>query len=291
MGNEFVQAFQDLWLVIAQRSPTILFGTVSLVIFILVGIYLQRLTRRRLLARIEDALLVNFVARMVFLVLLTIGIMVFLNQLGLGNIAGGLLAGAGVSAIIIGLAFKDIGENFLAGIFLAFSRPFGIGDVIEVQGIMGMVKALNFRNTHIRTFDGKDIFLPNGMLIKNPLSNYTRDGLLRYDFVVGLDYSADVGMSIKLIMDYLRSEKRIEHTGENAPFVMMEELASSTINIRVYYWINSFNFSGDIADLRTEVMNNILVVLLKKGFRLPSPIVEIKNYSEEQSFPVKVDKG
>jgi small-conductance mechanosensitive channel len=289
MGEEIIQAFRDLWTTVLVRSPAIVCGTLVLAIFILLGTYLRKVTRRRLLDRVEDKLLVNFAARMVFLLMLTIGVVVFLNQLGLGKIAGGLLAGAGVSAIIIGLAFKDIGENFLAGIFLAFSRPFSIGDVIEVQGIMGVVKELSFRNTHIRTFEGKDVFLPNGMLIKHPLSNYTRDGLLRYDFVVGLDYGSDLSRAIQLIMQYLKSEQRVEQSDDNAPFLMMEELAASTVNIRVFYWVNSFNFTGDIAALRTDIMNNILLRLTENGFRLPAPIVEVKSYGDAQMFPVRID--
>jgi small conductance mechanosensitive channel len=66
----------------------------------------------------------------------------FLNKIGLGDAVAGLLAGAGVTAIIVGFAFKDIGENLLAGIMLAFNRPFNIGNVVEIDGFVGTVKAL-----------------------------------------------------------------------------------------------------------------------------------------------------
>ena len=66
--------------------------------------------------------------------LVIFGLLLFLGIVGLGKAASGLLAGAGVSAFIIGFAFKDIGENFLAGIIMAFDRPFRIGDVVEIAG-------------------------------------------------------------------------------------------------------------------------------------------------------------
>tara|TARA_B110000046_G_scaffold47958_1_gene53064 strand:+ start:43216 stop:43455 length:240 start_codon:yes stop_codon:yes gene_type:complete len=68
------------------------------------------------------------------------------------------LAGAGVTAILLGFAFKDIGENLLAGIMLAFNRPFTIGNVIELDGFLVTGKALQLRSTHLRTFDGRDIY-------------------------------------------------------------------------------------------------------------------------------------
>jgi small-conductance mechanosensitive channel len=231
---------------------------------------------------------VNFIGRAVFLIFLIIGIVIFLNQIGLGKAAGGLLAGAGVSAIVIGFAFKDIGENFLAGFFLAFSRPFSIGDVIEIEVVKGVVKALNFRNTHIRTFDGKDVFMPNAILIKNPLANYTRDGLLRYDFLVGLDYNDDIAKAGKVIMNSLLSESRIEHAGELAPFIMLDKFGTSTIDIRIFYWVSSVGFNGPIAFLQTTVMNNVLVELVEAGFTLPADIIELKTYQEGKPIPVSL---
>ncbi len=220
--------------------------------------------------------------------MLVIGVVIFLNQVGLGKAAGGLLAGAGVSAIVIGFAFKDIGENFLAGFFLAFSRPFSIGDVVEVEGIKGKVKSLSFRNTHIRTFDGRDIFVPNAILIKHPLVNFTRDGLLRYDFTIGLDYGDDIPKAVSLIKQTLEKETKIEHGEALKPFILLEEFSTSTINLRIFFWVNSFNYQHEMAVLRTEIMNNILVSLAKNGFSMPADIVELKIYQEGQPIPLKM---
>lgn len=288
MWQEFVSSFEEFQNSIIDQSPEIAVGVLMLIVFTLLGIFLRSVTQRRLARRVEDRLLVNFVGRMIFLVFLIGGITIFLNQIGLGKTASGLLAGAGVSAIILGFAFKDIGENFLAGFFLAFSRPFGTGDYIEVEGLTGIVKALNFRNTHIRTFEGKDIFIPNAMLIKNPLINYTRDGLLRHDFVIGIDYGNDILEARRLILKSIRADQRIEQGNDLEPFMLLEEFGTSTVNIRVFYWINSYNFTGQIARLKTEVMNSILLNLTQNGFSLPADIVELKIYQEGKPIPVQL---
>ena len=286
MNERIVESFQSFYESLLDRSPNILLGLVALAFFVFAGIAVKNVVRRRL--HFDDMLLRNFISRTIMIVFVIIGSVILLNQLGLGKAASGLLAGAGVSAIILGFAFKDIGENFLAGFFLAFSRPFSIGDIIEVESIKGNVTSMSFRNTQIRTFDGRDIFIPNAMLIKNPLTNYTRDGLQRHDFLVGLDYGDNVANAIKVIKEVLGKESRIPQNGELEPFVQLEEFGTSTVNLRVYYWINSFNYTDSLAVLKTEVMRNVLEGLTAHGFTLPADIIELKIYQEGQPIPVKV---
>ncbi|WOK06034.1 mechanosensitive ion channel family protein [Imperialibacter roseus] len=286
--TQLVESFERFLDIVIRNAPAIFIGIILLVIFLFVASGLRSLTQKRLTRRIEDKLLVNFIGRMVFLFVSAFGVVIFLNQIGLGKAASGLLAGAGVSAIVIGFAFKDIGENFLAGFFLAFSRPFSIGDTIEVLELKGVVKALNFRNTHIRTFDGKDIFLPNSSLIKSPLINYTRDGLLRYDFLIGIDYGDDIAAVGKLIIDTLSAERRIEHSPDLKPFILIEEFGTSTVNIRTYYWVNSQRYEGSVAVLQNDVMNGIVSSLMKQGYSLPADIVELKIYQEGKPIPLNI---
>lgn len=290
MIQEFNRYFESLVDFFRHQLPSITVGLGIFILLLILGKLIRRFTKQRLMRRLEDILLVNFIGRMIFLFFFVLGAVIFLNQVGLGKAASGLLAGAGVSAIIVGFAFKDIGENFLAGFFLAFSRPFSIGDTLEVENIKGIVRALNFRNTHIRTFDGKDIYVPNAMLIKNPLINYSRDGLQRFDFLVGLDYGDSFLEASKVIHETLEKQEGIEHQGALKPFLMLEEFGTSTVNVRIFYWINSHKYKGDIAALRSDVMNNVLLKLTDKSFSLPADIVELKIYQEGQPIPLKWSK-
>ena len=96
----------------------------------------------------------------------------------------------GLSAFLVGFAFKDIAENSLAGVMLAFNRPFNVNDSIQVKDHMGRVMELNLRTTRIKTYDGKDIYVPNSVLLKESVTNFTRDGFIRQDFLIGIDYDA-----------------------------------------------------------------------------------------------------
>ena len=207
-----------------------------------------------------------------------IGLVLFLEIVGLGDIAAHLLAGAGILTFVIGFAFKDIGENFLSGIILAFKSPFGINDLIESVNVSGYVTEFNLRQTVIKTTDGKDVFIPNSQILKNPLINYTVDGYLRYDFVVGLDYENDPDKAIELIEQCLKTIPEIVR--DKKPLVIIEELAASTINIRIYYWINTFSSKSKSYHnkIRSKVISIVLKELGKQAYYLPSDIIELKNY-------------
>jgi small-conductance mechanosensitive channel len=291
MQNELLQGFREMWNGFLANLPHIVVGLCLLLVIVGIGVFLRSFIRGRLLKKLDDQLLVNFIGRVVFLLFLVFGLVVFLNQVGLGGAASGLLAGAGVSAIVLGFAFKDIGENFLAGFFLAFSRPFSIGDVIEVLDKVGTVRSLSFRNTQIRTFDGRDIYIPNGMLIKNPLTNYTKDGLLRHDFVIGLDYGEDILEANQVILKTLQEVTDIPKSADLEPFVIIDKFDTSTVNLKIYFWTNAAEFSGSVLLLKSRVMHQVCKALLDHGFSLPADIVELKAYGADERFPLLIHKA
>lgn len=288
MNEKLRTAFDHFWSSTLDNAPSILIGFGLLLIFILIGYGLQSLIRRRLIRRLNDQLLTNFIGRVVFLIFIIIGLTTFLNEVGWGKAASSLLAGAGVSALIIGFAFKDIGENFLAGFFLAFSRPFSIGDIIEIEGMKGTVRALNFRSTHVRTFDGRDVFVPNASLIKNMLTNYTRDGLMRHNFIIGIDYGDDLVKANQVVLDELSKVDGLVKNMGMEPFVVIQEFGTSTINLNVHFWTNSRDFEGSMLLLKSEVMRLIVGRLSQEGFSMPADIVELKIYKPEYAIPVTV---
>jgi len=286
MENSLLRPLISLRDLFLEKLPEIFWGVIGLAMIVLVGKLIQKLLSRRLNRRMDDKLLADFIGKIIFTVFVVFGIVLFLQALGLGKAVGGLLAGAGVTAIVLGFAFKDIGENFLAGIFLAFGRPFSIGDLVEVQSIKGVVKEMNFRNTHIRTYDGKDIYVPNALLFKEPLTNYTRDGLLRYNFTIGLDYEDNITEAINCILQTLSKLKEIEKEESLKPFVAIDQFATSTVNLSVFYWVNVFNKRIDVTRTKNTTMTAVIEELTQKGFTLPADILELKTYRE---YPLKVD--
>jgi small-conductance mechanosensitive channel len=103
----------------------------------------------------DDPLLANFLSVIFRLLVILVGFLVVFRFVGLTGVVSGLLSGAGISAFIIGFALKDIGENFLAGILLAFKRPFRVGDLVDIGGIRGTVLTLNLCDTQFKLPTGR----------------------------------------------------------------------------------------------------------------------------------------
>ena len=255
------------------------------VVLVLFGLLLANSIRRwvlpRIVSRLDDPLLARFIGRVVKVFIMIVAVFVAFYVMGLTWIAGSLLTGASVSALVVGFAFKDIGENFLAGIMLAFDRPFRVGDLVEISGQQGKIVGLALRTTRIKSFDGKDIFVPNAAVVKNPVINYTIDGYLRYDFPVGLDYGSDVSEAIEVILATLKGIDGILWE-EKAPSVSVSKLSPSAIELTVFFWLNTFDKQVNAGQVRTTAVDQCLTALGKAGFYLPGDVIELKNYNDQE---------
>jgi small conductance mechanosensitive channel len=274
--------WEDFWFLL----PKIVLAIGILIIAFFVAKRVKKIVQNRTSKRLDDPLLAKFIAKVFQWTIIVVGLAIAMQIVELGAIARGLLTSAGITGIVLGFAFRDIGENFLAGVLLAFSRPFNVGDTVQSDSIKGVVKTLDLRNTHIRSFDGKDIYIPNAMILKNPLLNYTRDGLLRFDFVVGIDQGDDANQARALIIKNLDNMDGV--LNEPAPFVAVEELATSTVNLRVYYWVNLFEYKESALELKTNIINQTKETLIDNGFSLPADIQELKIYKEDNPIPLKL---
>lgn len=263
-------------------GPDLLVGAILLVIFYLIGMYTRKLIHRRALQRPERGVILGFIGNVLMVFFVLIGLFLLLNELNLNRVMTGLLAGAGFISIIIGIAFKDIGENFLAGVILAFSRPFAIGDLLQVENITGRVLQLNLRNTHLRTVEGRDVFVPNSMLVNRVLINYTRDGLMRHDFVLGIDNAEDIGRATQIALATLSDISQVQQGGKLKPFVLIDEFSSSSINLRVFIWTNLREIELATPAIKSRVMKKVYEALLEAGVSMPRTVFELKRYEPSE---------
>ena len=235
--KDYVGLLASYWERFLNSLPQIVIALIVIIVFFIIAGLAGRTLKRNLLKRMEDQLLPVFLGRILRWTIILIGLFIAVNVLGYGGVASGLLAGLGASALIVGFAFKDIGENFLAGVILAFNRPFDIGDVIVSQDYTGTVKEVDMRVTTIKTFDGNDVFIPNSMIIKNPVLNYTMEPTRRHEFIVGVEYASDLGKAVQAVRSVLQDNKEV--LDDPAPDVILNDFGSSSINIMVRFWVNN----------------------------------------------------
>lgn len=246
-------------------TPKLLLAIVVVILAWVIASKVRAFADVRLKKRMHDTMLAAFIANLIKATLIITGILLMCRIVGLNGIAKNLLAGAGISAFIIGFALKDIGENFLAGILLAFKRPFTVGDIVESNGVKGKVVVLNLRDTQIRS-DGKDIFIPNALLIKNTLINYNRRGRLLQELIIGLEYGADYKKAITLLLEVLQKSQSISDT-DFQDTVVVSNVTNSTIQLSVRYWVTTSGLSTD-GKIRSEMIIKIMEALHENGFQI-----------------------
>ncbi|MEZ5007649.1 MAG: mechanosensitive ion channel family protein [Chitinophagales bacterium] len=291
--NRVQQAFVEFWNSIIEHLPKMVLALTVIIISLFIGIAIKRTINSFIRKKWDKSIVVTFIGEFFKWFALLIGIAIAFNLLGFGGIASSLVASAGVSAVIIGFAFKDIAENFLAGILLAVNRPFQIKDIIESNGVKGPVQKIDLRITHVRTADGRDIYIPNAMIMKSILINYTKDGLLRHDFIIGIDTSDDFNNVRKDILSYLIKQKDI--LKDPTPNVMVDSIGVSSVDIKVLFWVNIFT-SKPINDeqgigepIKSRVINDVKELLLKKGYSLPSNVIEHKMYKADEALKIEIN--
>ena len=188
MVDRLIESFSGQWQSVIDFAPRVAMALVVLLVFALIG----RLAARGLMLALNRGGLTLkhqlFFRRLLIWAAVLLGLALALNVLGLGGVAAGLMAGGGLTAVMLGFAFKQIGENLLAGLFLAFSSPFSVGDYIESDGLQGTVRAIELRHTHLRTPDGRDIFVPNSQIFGATIKNFSASDTRRIDLVIGVDY-------------------------------------------------------------------------------------------------------
>lgn len=247
---------------------------VSLIIFVASVWLAKRLvaTMRRLLTkRVDSVMLRNLIARLVAIPVLVIGIYLVFSISGLGSLATTLIGGTGLLGLIIGIAFRDITENFLASILLSIQRPFVLGDMITVLSYTGMVEAMTTRGTVLITLDGNHVQIPNTIIYKEPITNLTANPNIRQSFTVGVGYDASISEVQSLVMAWLQQHPAVLKDPE--PMVLAEQLAASTVNLGIYFWVDTRAHS--FLKVRSAVIRTVKYKLMEAGISMPDDAREI----------------
>ncbi len=279
-------SIEEIWISLLKQTPKILLA----ILIIALGVYLSKkialLSKKAIERKMSDPIMLNFLSKGIKLISLSLFIIYALQIAGLKSIATGMLATAGASAVIIGFAFRDIGENFISGIILSFNRPFNVNETVSVGDIFGKVKNIEFRYTKLRTFDGRDVYIPNSDVIKKPVFNYTEDGFFRFDFIVGIAYEDNIEAAIALINKTLQDTPTVFEDNGHRNYTIADSLDVSTVNLKVHFWVETFEYGMEALSIKGQVVQNVKEALLANGFNLPANINELKIYGDNSTIPI-----
>lgn len=180
---------------------------------------------------------------------------------------GNLLAGLGIGSIAIGLAFKDIFENFIAGIFILLREPMRIGDYMECEGVEGFVEKITLRDTYVRKSDGQLVVAPNAMLFTNPVAVITDQSIRRVTIICGVAYDEDVDQARDVIRGAVGSVESVDKSRQ--PQIFAQEFGASSIDFEVTWWTGSK--PGEIRASRDQVVAAVKRALDDNGIEIPFP--------------------
>lgn len=249
------------------RLPYIIIGLIVFVFFMLIG----RVVKRVILTAGErtrlDVTLADLLGRLTSAVLIILGLFVAAVVIFPTFRPGDLIAGLGITSVAIGFAFKDVLQNFFAGILILWRRPFIVGDQIMVNGYEGTVEEITVRSTRLKTYDGERAVLPNGDVYTSAILVRTAYDKRRVRFTVGIGYPDSIEEARETIHRVLKETEGV--LDEPGPWVYVAELAASSVNFNVYFWVESHQ--ANVLEVSDRVATGIKLALDDAGIDIPYP--------------------
>jgi small conductance mechanosensitive channel len=204
--------------------------------------------------------------RFVRLIVMALAVVLALDKFGVQITP--LIAGIGVAGVGIGLAAQGVLGNLLAGFTIIFTKPFRVGEYIELLGVYGQVKTIELFSTTLTHTDMSRVVIPNRKIVGEILHNY---GTIRQlNLNVGIGYGADLNQALAIVHDILNTNSRV--LKDPKPVVGIEALADSSVTIGVRPWVPVPDFPA----AQLEVYQAILEQFRAKGVQIPFPQREVR---------------
>lgn len=264
--EKYLEALKNL---LIEYSPKVLTALAILIIGLFIIGFIIKITKKVMAKRGVDETLQKFLAN---LLNWTLKILLFVSvaaKLGIETTSfAAVIAAAGLA---IGLALQGSLSNFAGGALIMIFKPFKVGDLIEAQGELGVVKEIQIFTTQINTPTNKLVIIPNGALSNGNITNYSAEGILRVDLTMGVSYDADIKQTKEVLMKVLKSNPKVLQDPE--PTINVSELADSSVNFAVRPW----STVADYWDVYFGITEECKLALDKAGIEIPYPHqVEIK---------------
>lgn len=260
----------EIWIEGFLKSlPNMLMAALVIIGFLLLAKLVRRIAGN-LFPRISHNKAVNnLLENIIFLLVVLIGIFTALGILNLDKTVTSLLAGAGVLGLALGFAFQEIAANFIAGIFIAFRKPYSVGDIVEVEDYFGTVDSINMRVTNIKTPQGLVAIIPNKTMFTEPLINYTSTPQRRMDLSVGVSYGDDLREVKRITFECLKDTQGRDKNKDIEIF--FKEFGDSSINFDVRIW-HDFKSQKDFLKVRDDAIMRIKDAYDSNDIMIPFPI-------------------
>ena len=228
---------------------------------------ISRLLAKLLEKRKLEVSVQTFLKSLVNLLLNMVMAFAIIGKLGVETTSfAALLASAGVA---IGMALSGNLSNFAGGLIILVFKPFRVGDYIDGPGPSGTVKEIQIFHTIIATTDNRIVFVPNGQMSSNAVTNYSKMSTRRLEWTFGVEYGEDFDRVKAVLQKIISADSRILTTPE--PFIALGELGASSVDIKVRVWVNA----ADYWDVHFDMNRIVYATFNKEGIGFPYPQITV----------------
>lgn len=180
-----------------------------------------------------------------------------------------LIAGSAALLVGIGFGLQNIFSDLISGLFMLFERKVKVGDVMEVDNIVGRVVAINLRTSELLTRDGYNIIVPNHKFITENVVNWSHNSFdRRFQIEVGVSYSSDVDLVTKILMDCAMSQKELIKGNEHHPNVRFQDFGDSSLVFLLMFWTSDI---FPVEQIKSEMRYKIFKAFNENNVVIPFP--------------------
>jgi len=246
-----------------EYAPKLALAVITLIIGLwVIGVVCRLLSSSMRRSKVDETL-IPFMNNLVSWVLKLLLFISVASMVGIATTS--FIAVLGAAGLAIGLALQGSLANFAGGVLVMIFKPYKVGDLIESQGHLGVVKEVQIFNTIIVSPHNKQIIIPNGAASNGSIINYSAEGKLRVDLSVGIAYDEDIAKAKSVVMEVMQKHDKV--LADPAPFVGVESLADSSVNLAVRPYSSVDNYWDVFFDINEQVK----VALDENNISIPFP--------------------
>jgi small-conductance mechanosensitive channel len=259
-----------LWKSLIQGLPRFGLGLVVLLLVFWVAKFIVY-GFRKILDRRLNPLLSDVTARLSFILIFLLGFYLALQVAGLSGLSATVLGGTGIAGLVAGIAFRDLLENYLASILISIRNPFRLGDLVEISDHIGVVERVTTRGTVLMNPDGNHVQIPNSIVYKSIIRNFTANPNRRDMFEVGIGFETNASYAQEVALEVLGNHPAV--LKEPEPLVLVDKLGSATVNLVIYFWYDGAAYNG--LKVKSSLIRLVKTSFEKEHISMPDEAREI----------------
>lgn len=276
MNTEIKKSFTEIydkleaWVTgFIESLPNLLVAIVVMVLAFFVARFVNKWTVRLASKKIPQKSISKLMGRISSIFVVCLGLFLALGALDLSKTLNTLLAGAGISGLVIGLALQGTLSNLLSGVVLSFRRRIQLGNWVETTGYAGEVVDINLHSLVLKEYDNSLVIIPNKTIIENPLKNYSLTEKMKIAVECGVGYESDLEKVETLVQEAIAS---VYHQNDNSEIeIYFTEFGDSSINFVCRFWVDAKDAKNRL-DAKSAGIKAIKKAFNNNEINIPFPI-------------------